>query len=211
MTVMRTLAVLLMLMFVVPAHAKIPDFGVGSAPDIIKKSTNPKAREFYSQLVEHAKAEARRMVADTSKTTGLKAGDLKKVDWDCLFWRVAATNAKNIRRRFPGLQPPEFADWMERTALDDDDCPDEGGPGSNGVRVYETAINQVQAGRDGWQRSSEELDWVKALFGAAAVGVGNGAPAGAAVLDGAGAASGLVPIVNPEVLHNPVKPMKDGT
>lgn len=183
----RALPLLLALVFSAPAaYAKIPDFGVETAPDIIKKDPNPKAREFYKELVEHSKQEARQMVKDTQKTTGLKWSDLKKVDTDCLFWRVAATAAKNIRRRFPGLQPPEFADTMEKTALDDDDCPDEGGPGSNRVKVYNAAINQVQAGSDGWQRSSTEPDWVRVVAGilAAGVNVGEVVPAGAPATPG---------------------------
>lgn len=170
---------LLLVLLSCPAFAKIPDFGVGSAPDIIKSDPNPKAREFWRELVEHSKKEARQMVEDTKKTTGLRWSDLKRVDIDCLLWRVAATVAKQVRREFPGLQPPEFATWMETTALDKDDCPDEGGPGSNGVRVYEAAINQVQASRDGWQRADLPADSSLSRFAQAmmAAGVTIGAPA----------------------------------
>lgn len=176
------------------ANARIPDFGVETAPEIIKQS-GPKARAFYEQLVEHSKQESRRMVEDTKKSTGIKASDLKKVDWDCLFWRVAATTAKNIRRRFQGLQPPEFADIMEKTALDDQDCPDEGGPGSNGVKIYNAAINQVQAGRDGWQRNSDEAA-AKALAAVLAAGIGAGETAPAAIVP---APAGAVPIIDPRL------------
>lgn len=189
---------LLLVLVATAAHAKIPDFGVATAPDIIKNDPNPKAREFYRELVEHAKKEGRQMVEDTKKSTGIKASDLKKVDWDCLFWRVAATAAKNLRRRFPGLQPPEFADLMEETALDKDDCPDEGGPGSRGVKVYNAAINHVQAGRDGWQRAELPADsslfrFAQAMM-AAGVTLGDVAPAAAAP-------AGVVPLIliNPKL------------
>lgn len=189
---------LLLVLVATAAHAKIPDFGVATAPDIIKNDPNPKAREFYRELVEHAKKEARQMVRDTQKTTGLKWGDLKKVDIDCLVWRVAASTAKNLRRRFPGLQPPEFADIMETTALDEDDCPDEGGPGSRGVQIYNAAINQVQAGRDGWQRTELPADsnlfrFAQAMMAAGAT-LGKAAPVTAAP-------AGVVPLIliNPEL------------
>lgn len=181
------------------AHARIPDFHARTAPDVIKNSPNPKAREFYKDLVEHSKQQGRKMVEDTTKTTGLKATDLKKVDWDCLFWRVAATTSKNLRRRFPGLQPPEFANMMEQTALDKDDCPDEGGPGSNGVRVYNAAINQVSAGRGGWQMvSADGSDVLKALAGTFAAGLNAGevgVPAGASP-------AGLVPQLHPKSMRD---------
>lgn len=177
------------------ASAKIPDFSVKTAPEAIRDATNPEARRFYAELVEHAKRDARQMVADTKKTTGLRPSDLKKVDWDCLFWRTAASMAKNIRRRFPGLQPTAFADQMEATALDDDDCPDEGGPGSNGVKVYNAAINQVQADRGGWQRAELPEGLLRALQGmvGAGIGVGEVAPAPAGVVPLLGNPEGYMP------------------
>jgi hypothetical protein len=201
----RYAPLLLLLLGSTAASAKIPDFGVRTAPDIIKKDPNPKAREFYAELVEHSKKQGRQMVADTKKTTGLKASDLKKVDWDCLFWRVAASVAKHIRSTNPGLQPPEFADAMERTALDDDDCPDEGGPGSNGVKVYNAAINQVQAGRYGLQRESSADEWMARLATilGAGIGVGEAAPAGAP--------AGMVPILNPKLFLPRDASPTDGT
>jgi hypothetical protein len=148
---MKLIAVLCL--FAPAAFARIPDFTVANAPEAVKSSTNPKAREFWRALVEHSKKEGRQMFEDTKKTTGLKPGDMKKTDWDCLFWRAAATFAKSVARRHPGLQAPEFAAQVERTSLDEDDCPDEGGPGSYGVQVYNTAINQVMGKRGGWQKS----------------------------------------------------------
>lgn len=149
---MKLIVVLSML--VAPAAvARIPDFSVANAPEAVKSSTNPKARQFWAELVEHSKKQGRQMFADTQRTTRLKLSDMKKADWDCLFWRAAATFAKSVARRHPGLQPPEFAAQVERTSLDEDDCPDQGGPGSFGVQVYNTAINQVMGKRGGWQKS----------------------------------------------------------
>jgi len=142
------------------------------------------------------------MFEDTKKTTGLKNGDMRKKDWDCLFWRVAATFANQLQRKQPGLQPPQFARDLENTAMDEDDCPDQGGPGSFGVQVFQTAANQVSARRNGWQMtantepSRDELPASARLsaeamrtFMAVGVAIGDAARGAAA------AAGGVLPIL----------------
>jgi hypothetical protein len=195
------------------ALASIPDFTVFNVPESVQSAKTPAARKFWNDLVEHSKQQGRKMFEDTKKQTGLKNADMRKKDWDCLFWRTAATFANSIATSNPGFLPTTFAEELSRTALDKDDCDDNmKGPGGRGVLVYTTVAHNITAKDGGWQKTASATpgmvpayaksakDLIQ-MFAALGVVIGDAAEGAATTLAG-----GLLPVlVLPEQLVEELK------
>jgi len=186
--VKQTLLLLALLAIASPAAAAdIPDFDMKNAPSSVRDAKNPKARELWRDVLDTSKKNGRLMFRNTAALTKIPESKMTGRDWDCLFWRVAASFAKALRRQEPGLQPPTFADEVEAIAQR---CDDDGGPGSLGVRVYNTAIMKMMKERGEANRSATPSEEAIRFFLAFGVVIGESSKAAAAA-----AAKGVVPIL----------------